>query len=87
MKGIRTSPKLIGAMKVKRAVLSALVSLALASQAFAVLRPPFPAKPDAPLDGELITVGNDLVPESAKMLAPTGHVARAKNLSAGAWRR
>ena len=87
MKGTRTSAKLVGAMKVKCAVVSALVSFAFVSQAFAVLRPPFPAKPAAPLDGELIIVGDDLAPESAKMPAATGRVANAKDLSAGAGRR
>ena len=69
MKGLRTSAKLVGATKVKCAVVSTLVSLAFVSQAFAVLRPPFPGKPAAPFDGELIIVGDDLVPESAKMPA------------------
>ena len=87
MKGIRTSAKLLGAMKVKCAVVSKLVSLAFVSQAFAVLRPPFPAKPAASFDGEFIVIGDDLLPESAKTPAATGRVASAKNLSAGAGRR
>ena len=87
MKGIRASAKLVGAMKVKCAVVSALISFAFVSQAFAVLRPPFPAKPAAPFDSELIIIGNDLAPESAKTPAATGRVANAKNLSAGAGRR
>ena len=66
MKGIQTSAKLLGAMNVTRAVVSGLVSLVFVSQAFAVLRPPFPAKPAAPFNGELIIVGEDLVPQSAK---------------------
>jgi hypothetical protein len=87
MKGIRTSAKLVGAMKVKCAVVSTLVSLAFVSQAFAVLRPPFPAKPAAPFGDELIIIGDDLVPASAKTPAATGRVASAKDLSAGAGRR
>ena len=87
MKRIRTSAKLVGAMKVKCAVVSALVSFAFVSQPFAVLRPPFPAKPAAPFDGEVVIIGDDLAPESAKTPAATGRVANAKNLSAGAGRR
>jgi hypothetical protein len=66
VKAIRTSAKLVGAMKVKCAVVSALVSLGFVSQVFAVLRPPFPAKPAAPFNGELIIAGDELAPESAK---------------------
>ena len=87
MKGIRTSAKLVGAMKVKCAVVSALVSFAFVSQAFAVLRPPFPAKPAAPFDGEVVIIGENLSGESAKTPAATGHAAMAKNLSAAAGRR
>jgi hypothetical protein len=78
-------------MKVKRAVVFTLVSLAFVSQAFAVLRPPFPAKPAAPFDGELIIIEDHLVPESAKTPAAspksgmaTGavvHVSHEKRLS------
>ena len=91
MKSIRTSAKLVGAMKVKCAAVFTLVSLAFVSQAFAVLRPPFPAKSAAPFDGELIIIGNDLGPESAKTPAAspksgmaTGavvHVSHEKRLS------
>ena len=70
MKGVRTSAKLIRAMEMKRAVVFTLLSLAFVSQAFAVLRPPFPAKPAAPFDGELNIIGDDLVPDSAK--TPSG---------------
>jgi hypothetical protein len=75
MKGIRTSAKSLGAMKLKRAVVFTLVLLAFVSQAFAVLRPPFPAKPAAPFEGELIIIEDDLVPESAKTPAATHHRA------------
>ena len=50
----------------KCAVVSAFVSLAFVSQAFAVLRPLFPVKPAAPFNGELIVIGDDLVLRSAK---------------------
>ena len=49
-----------------KCAVSAFVSLAFVSQAFAVLRPLFPIKPAAPLDGELIVIGDDLVLRSAK---------------------
>jgi len=44
-----------------------LVSFALLSQAFAVLRPLFPLKPAPPLGGELIAIGNDLVSDSTNL--------------------
>jgi hypothetical protein len=53
-------------MKVKCAVVSALISLVFASQAFAVLRPLFPIKPAAPTSGEVIIIGDELVLSSAK---------------------
>jgi hypothetical protein len=45
----------------KFALLSALIALAFVSQAFAVLRPLFPAKPTPPFNEELIIVGDDSV--------------------------
>ena len=45
----------------KCAVVATLISLAFASQAFAVLRPLFPAKPAPPFNGELIIIGDDSV--------------------------
>jgi hypothetical protein len=50
----------------KWAVVSAFVSLAFVSQASAVLRPLFPIKPAAPIIGELIVIGDDMVLRSAK---------------------
>ena len=52
--------------QMKCAVVSAFVSLAFVSQAFAVLRPLFPIKPAAPFNGELIGIGDDLVLRSTK---------------------
>ena len=52
--------------QMKCVVVSAFVSLAFVSQAFAVLRPLFPVKPAAPFNGELIVIGDDLVLRSAK---------------------
>jgi hypothetical protein len=58
--------KIVGATKMTCAVVSAFVSLAFVSQAFAVLRPLFPIKPAAPFNGELIVIADDLVLRSAK---------------------
>ena len=58
--------KVFLATKMKCAVVSALISIAFVSQAFAVLRPLFPAKPAPPFNGELIIIGDDLVPGSAR---------------------
>jgi hypothetical protein len=53
--------KLILATKMKCAAVSALISLAFVSQASAVLRPLFPAKPAPPFNGEVIITGDDSV--------------------------
>ena len=55
------SVKLFLATKMNCAVVSALISIAFVSQAFAVLRPLFPAKPAPPFNGELIITGDDSV--------------------------
>jgi hypothetical protein len=52
--------------QMKCAVVSTLISLVFVSQASAVLRPLFPVKPAAPLNGELIVTGDDLVLRSTK---------------------
>jgi len=49
-----TAVKLFLATRMKCAVVSALISIAFVSQAFAVLRPLVPAKPAPPFNGELI---------------------------------
>jgi len=36
-----------------------LLSLALAAQAFAIIRPPYPAKPMPPYHGQFIVIGED----------------------------
>ena len=51
-------------MKMKSAAI--LISLALTSQVFAVLRPLFPIKPSAPFNGEFVVIGDDFVLRSAK---------------------
>lgn len=53
-------------MKMKCAALAILISLTFASQAFPVLRPLFPIKPEAPSNGELIVIGDDFVLQCAK---------------------
>jgi len=50
----------------KCAAVFIFVSLALALQTFAVLRPLFPVKPEPPFGGEAIIVGNGSVEHSAK---------------------
>jgi hypothetical protein len=54
-----TSVKLFLTTKMKCAVVSALISIAFVSQAFAVLRPLVPAKPAPPFNRELIIIGDD----------------------------
>jgi hypothetical protein len=61
-----TSVKPFLAMKMKCAVVSALISIAFVSQAFAVLRPLVPAKPAPPFNRELIIIGDDSVIERAR---------------------
>ena len=56
-----TAMKLFLATRMKCAVVSALISIAFVSQAFAVLRPLFPAKPAPPFNGEVIIIGDDSV--------------------------
>jgi hypothetical protein len=47
------------------AALSLLICFALVSQAFAVLRPLFPLKPEPPISGESIAISDNLVGGSA----------------------
>jgi hypothetical protein len=68
----RTSIKVFAAANVKRAAVPMLVSLALASQAFALLRPLFPVKPAPPFSGDMIVIGDDLIRRSAKKASDTG---------------
>ena len=58
-------------MKIKCAAVAMLVALAFASQASAVLRPLFPIKPSAPFNGELIVIGDELVPAIRKTASDT----------------
>jgi hypothetical protein len=65
----------------KCAAVSILASLALVSQAFAVLRLLFPVKPAPPFSGETIVVGDDLVRGSAKEAAVIKRLLKNKNLN------
>ncbi len=47
--------------KMKCPVVSALISIAFLSQAFAVLRPLVPVKPEPPFNGEPIIIEEDSV--------------------------
>jgi len=58
--------KLFLATRMKCAVVSALISLAFVSQAFAVLRPLFPVKPAPPFNGEVIIIEDDSAMEVCK---------------------
>jgi hypothetical protein len=50
--------------RMKCAVVSVLISIAFESQAFAVLRPLFPVKPEPPFSGEAIVIRDHLVPKT-----------------------
>ena len=70
--------KLFLATKMKCAVVSALISLALVSQAFAVLRPLFPAKPAPPFNGEVIIIGDDSV-TAIQIVRPLESIAETQS--------
>ena len=63
--------------KMKCAIVATLVSLVFVSQASAVLRPLFPIKPAAPVGGEYIIVGDELVLRPAKK-TPAHHRYQAR---------
>jgi hypothetical protein len=71
MKNVGTSLKVFLATKMKYAAVSTLIFLGFVSQASAVLRPLFPAKPTPPFSGEAIVIGDDLVRDSAKEASDT----------------
>jgi hypothetical protein len=52
----------------KCALVPAVISLAFVSQAFAVLRPLFPVKPEPPFSGEAIVIRDDLVRQSSSLV-------------------
>jgi hypothetical protein len=53
----------------KRAAVFMFVSLALASESFAVLRPRFPVKAMPPFNSDMIVRGDDIPQESPKGVA------------------
>jgi hypothetical protein len=69
-------------MKMKCAVVAILISPVFVSQAFAVLRPLFPVKPGAPFNGDVIIIGDGLVPDSAKK---TPAASPESGTAASAW--
>jgi len=76
---LETAVKLFLATRMKCAVVSALISLAFVSQALAVLRPLFPAKPASPVNGEVIIIGDDSamgVQENAWYMTPVRHCSQ-----------
>ena len=50
--------------------LGVLLGLALTVQAFAIIRPPYPAKPMPPYHGHFIVIGDDAKPEQAVAKTP-----------------
>jgi hypothetical protein len=62
---------LLLAADMKCAAAALMVSLALTSQAFAMLRPMFPVKADPPFLGGTIVIGDDTLPSSGEKAAPT----------------
>ena len=63
--------------QLKCVVVSAFVSVVFVSQASAVLRPLFPIKPTAPSNGEVTTIGDEVVLRPAKK-APAHHRNQAR---------
>jgi|SRR6266436_2256362 hypothetical protein len=62
---------LIRPRDMKYAAAIVFISIALASQVFAVLRPLFPAKAVPPFNGELIVTGNDSIQHSVNEVPAT----------------
>jgi hypothetical protein len=50
--------------------LGALLGLALAVQAFAIIRPPYPAKAMPPYHGRFIVIGDDAKPRQVVVKPP-----------------
>ena len=46
-------------LKMKRLALGVMLGLALTSQGFAIIRPPYPVKPAPPYRGQFIIIGDD----------------------------
>jgi hypothetical protein len=71
----RKQPRTLFTANMKRAAVSIVVSLGLASQAFAVLRPLFPTKPGPPFAGGAIIIGDD-TPRDSSQKSLTQRAAR-----------
>jgi hypothetical protein len=52
--------------KMKRVVLGVVLVLALSSQAWAIIRPPFPVKPFPPDRGHVIIIGDDSIRQASQ---------------------
>ena len=65
------------------AVVSIVIALAFAPQAFAVLRPLFPVKPEPPFSGEAIVVRDDMVRKTNPAAVDARVTDRATNQDCG----
>jgi hypothetical protein len=66
------------------AVVSIVIALAFAPQAFAVLRPLFPVKPEPPFSGEPIVIRDDLVRKTNSTVVDARVTDRATTRTAAA---
>jgi hypothetical protein len=53
----------------KSAALAILLSFALGSEAFAILRPRYPAKPTPPFRGHVIIIGDGAIQKAARKVS------------------
>jgi hypothetical protein len=85
MKNIGASVRVYSARRMNCAVVSALISLAFVSQAFAVLRPLFPAKAAPPFSGQVIVIERDALRQQHsnfhKLSLGTGFPKSNRNVS------
>ena len=54
----------------KRAALAILLSIALGSEAFAILRPRYPARPTPPFRGRVIIIEDDSMKGASRDVSP-----------------
>jgi hypothetical protein len=59
----------INVVIVKSAALSIVLTLALSTQVFAILRPRYPVKPSPPYRGEIIVIGDQSIPAAAAKIS------------------
>jgi hypothetical protein len=50
----------------KRVVLGVVLALAFSSQAWAIIRPPYPVKPAPPFRGHVIIIGDDSIRQASQ---------------------